>query len=330
MIKVLVVDDNPIMRNSLKEMIESSGDLIVVDAACNGQEGLEKTLALRPDVITMDLKMPVVGGVEAIQNIMSECPTPIIIVSSLDVRMIVEALGYGAMDYVVVVEDNDKMSQSIVEKVRIASKVKALRRSKVTRPEAQTRVAGKDRLSVVALGISTGGPQSLPYILSELPDDFPGCLLVVQHISVGFIAVLVEWLRGKTAVNLIVAQKGMALQKSCVYFAPDAFHLVVKDDQTIDLIENKDPKIVHVPSIDVLMSSVAEVFQEKALGVLMTGMGQDGAQGMRAIKESGGQTIAQDEETSVIFGMNKVAIDRGYADVVSPLNKIAAELLKKM
>jgi two-component system chemotaxis response regulator CheB len=327
-IRVLIVDDSTLARQALNAILSADPGIEVIGEARNGKEGCEKALALKPDVITMDITMPVMDGLQATQSIMEEIPTPIVIVSSRDVKLIVKALGFGAMDFVSTTEDLEEIKEELVEKVRIAARVKAIRRMRI-HPVAQRTISRRDAASwVVALGISTGGPQALQVLLSKIPSQFPASILAVQHISPGFIQGLVEWLSVTSPLNIRVAKAGDFLQKGTVFFAPDGVHMTVDAGEKIILKEDISQKMLHVPSIDVMMRSVAEVYQASAAGVIMTGMGRDGVDGIAAIKAVGGSTIAQDEKTSAIYGMNKIAVDQGLIDRVLALDQIADELVR--
>ena len=327
-IRVLIVDDSALMREALKSIIEQNSEIEVVGLAKNGKEGVEKALLLIPDVSTMDMKMPMMSGLEATEAIMEELPIPIIVVSSMDITVIVKALSIGAMDFVAVTSDIETIAADLITKIKIASRVKPLRRMKIKPCGIKTpkELSNKGTLKAVAIGISTGGPQALQQILSKLPLDFPAGILVVQHMSKGFIGGLAEWLNTTSCLHVNVANAGDFLKRGTILLAPDDLHTRIGDDGRIILSENTSKAIIHVPSIDVMMKSVADYYQDNAIGVIMTGMGQDGVEGIRAIKRAGGRTIAQDERTSVIFGMNKVAIDTGFVDRVVPLEGMAQEL----
>lgn len=325
-IRVLIVDDSALVRQSLRCILESDSAIEVVGEAHNGREGYEKTAAIRPDVITMDLSMPVMDGHEAVCAIMEDMPTPIIVVSAMDSKTIVRALDLGAMDFVAVTQEIDQISGDLLEKIKVASRVKPIRRIRI-RPIPRKIVPRRESAThVVALGISTGGPQALQVVLSKLPEHFPAAILVVQHISAGFIHGLVEWLSLTTPLHPQIAKEGDSVKSGTVLFAPDNYHMVLSENGRIHLMQDKGQPLIHIPSIDVMMQSVAETFGDLAIGVLMTGMGRDGVDGMIAIKQAGGMTLAQDERTSAIFGMNKVAIDAGVIDKVVALEQIADEL----
>ena len=329
-IKVLIVDDSALVRDALKSILESDGTIEVVGTAKNGMEGVEKAFELKPDVITMDLKMPMMDGLEAVARIMEENPIPIVVVSSMDINVIIQALTIGAMDFVPVTGDMNAIASDLLSKVKIASRVKPIRRFKVRTPVPVRIFKKPESLKVVAVGVSTGGPQALQVLLAHVPANFPGAILVVQHMSRGFIDGLVEWLKYTTKVAIKVAADGDKLCNSTVYMAPDDYHMEVGDDGNIHLTPNTDKTITHVPSIDVMMKSVARVYGDDSIGLIMTGMGKDGVEGMKAIKNSGGRTIAQDEKTSIIFGMNKVAIECRCVDSIIPLEQIIDELFRMM
>lgn len=328
-IRVLIVDDSALARQTLSAILGSDPGIEVIGEARNGREGYEKTLSLKPDVITMDITMPVMDGIEAVEKIMEECPTPIIVVSSRETKVIVKALTLGAMDFVAVTREIGEISVDLIEKVRIASRVKPIRRMKAHPYLAKRIIIQREAASkVVAIGVSTGGPQALQVLLSQLPADLPAGILVVQHISAGFVHGLVEWLNLSSHFHVQVARAGDAPKNGTVLMAPDGFHMTVDHQGKIVLKEDISKKMLHVPSIDVMMLSVAEAYQESAVGVIMTGMGRDGVDGIAAIKSAGGCTIAQDEKTSAIYGMNKLAVDKGVIERVLALDQIADELAR--
>lgn len=327
-IRVLIVDDSALMREALKVILESDPAIEVVGMAKDGCEGVEKALALKPDVITMDLKMPVMTGLDAIEKIMEEQPIPIIVVSSMDKAIVVKALSIGAMDFISVTEDIETISADILDKVKIASRVKPIRRFKQRSyvPKASKAQVKSGLSKVVAIGVSTGGPQALQEILAKVPKDLKAGILIVQHISKGFIDGLAEWLNATSCMHVSIGKAGDRLKDGMILLAPDDYHMKIEGDGTVVLSESKNKNDRHVPSIDVMMKSVAEAFGGDAMGILMTGMGSDGVEGIRFIKKVGGITIAQDEKTSIIYGMNKLAVESGSIDHVVPLEKIAEKI----
>jgi len=202
-----------------------------------------------------------------------------------------------------------------------------LRHIHIKRPEtAKKKAPGEMASKVVAVGISTGGPQALQVLLSKISGDLPAAILIVQHIAPGFIGGLVEWLSPLSQLDIKIASSGDSIKNSTVLFAPDGYNMKADGNGRIALSEDVTKKASHVPSIDIMMSSVAETYGDNSVGVLMTGMGFDGLEGIKAIRKAGGRTIAQDRDSSVVFGMNKAAIDAGLIDTVIPLEKIAEEI----
>lgn len=328
-IRVLIVDDSSLMREAIRSILAADDEIEVVGMAKDGKEGVEKALKLKPNVITMDLKMPQMSGLEAIEEIMQTEPISIIVVSSVDVKVVVKALDIGAMDFISVSQDIETIAHELLEKVKIASRVRPLRRMKKISKPAPSKPVVKARTAtkVVAIGVSTGGPQALMAVLRKLPADFNACVIVVQHMSRGFIEGMAEWLKSGTFLDVKVAKAGDIVKNGTVLIAPDDCHLEVIEDGSVSLREDKVSVCAHVPSIDVMMKSVAKVYGPTSLAVIMTGMGRDGVDGVCAIKKAGGVSIAQDRESSVIFGMNKVAYDVGCVDRMVPLDDIAAELI---
>ncbi len=329
-IRVLIVDDSSLMREALRSVISADQELEVVGLAANGKEGVEKALVLKPDVITMDLKMPVMTGLEAIEKIMEEQPVPIIVVSSLDVSVIVKALSMGAMDFVSVAQDIDDIAKDLITKIKIASRVKAVRRLKPKSFQPVQNAVKKTSQKAVAIGVSTGGPQALLAVLSKLPKDFPAPVLIVQHMSKGFIGGLAEWLQSNCSIAVRVAGSQEEVKPGTAYLAPDEYNMTIDSMCRTVLSEESSKLMPHIPSIDVLMMSVAKACGPNSIGLIMTGMGSDGVEGIKAVKAAGGTTIAQDEKTSAVFGMNKAAIATGCVDRVVPLDGIAEELIRTL
>ena len=327
-IRVLIVDDSSIMREAIRSILNSDSSLEVIGMAKDGDDAIKKTIALKPDVITMDINMPNMGGLEAIENIMNAQPTPIVVVSSMDVSVIVKALGMGAMDFITVDQDIGQVSKDMIRKIKIASRVRPIRHAiPKTTKTIEIPSVKKALIKIVAIGVSTGGPQALQILLSGLPRGFPATVVIVQHMTLGFIEGLAEWLKTSSALDIRVAKSGEPLKNSTVYFAPDIYDLKINEACSVVLSEPA-VKTPHIPSIDAMMKSVAHAFGANAIGVIMTGMSRDGVAGIKAIKEAGGTTIAQDEKSSAIFGMNKEAICTGCVDTVLPLEKIAQELVR--
>ena len=338
-VRVLVVDDSALMRKLIPQMLESDQSIEVVGTAMDGNFCLKKIEELRPNVITLDLQMPGMNGIDTLKEIMRRHPLPVIVVSSHSTdgaSITFKALGLGAFDFVTKPQD---ASAHMAETARqLIAKIKAAADCKVVRPGtlgAAVRVektasakSGPPPTKTVAIGISTGGPQALEYLLSQLPPDFPGTILVVQHMPSGFTEMFAKRLDELCALRVKEAQSGDVLQAGRVLVCPGSRHMTVKRLPMGDVVVLNDEPLVngHRPSVDVLFHSLAQEFGRMSVAVLMTGMGDDGAQGLGEVKKAGGMTIAQSEESCVVFGMPKAAIERGYATRVVGLEVLASTL----
>ncbi|MCX7669178.1 MAG: chemotaxis-specific protein-glutamate methyltransferase CheB [Anaerolineae bacterium] len=337
MIRVLIVEDSPTLRILLKTILESDPEITVIGMATDGEEGIRQALALKPDLITMDVHLPGIDGFTATRRIMEQQPTPIVIVSSSvdrhEVMTTFNAIQAGALDVLqkptsVHHPDFAALREKLITTVKLMAEVKVIRRYRS--PMAQRRTGEPARagrtFSVLAMGASTGGPAALNAILRDLPAGFPLPVLVVQHMTIGFTAGLVAWLQLESRLPIKIAEEGEYLRPGTVYVAPDDTHLVVAARGIVGL--SKAPPVSHVrPSATVLFESVARIYGADAIGVLLTGMGDDGAAGLRAMRERGAATIAQDEATSAVYGMPKAAVDLGAADQVLPLPQISGAIL---
>ncbi len=338
-IRVLVVDDSSVARHVLGRLLESDPGVRVVGYAADGNEAVQKTMALRPDLITMDIRMPGMDGLEATEKIMAYQPTPILVVTSSrdrrGVQITMEALAVGAVEVVEKpsVHPDDSwgtLGAQLVEKVKLLAKVKVITHLKGRTRHLLGRLRPADREKVhrvVGVGVSTGGPGVLAKILRALPADFSLGLVVVQHMTDGFTAGLADWLGRETRLPIRLAREGDGLKPGLVCVAPEGAHLVVERSGRLHL-SRALPVGGHRPSADVLLRSLAEAYGHEAIGVLLTGMGRDGAEGLKAIRDVGGHTIVQDEESCAIFGMPKAAIELGAAREVLPPAGIAERLLQ--
>jgi two-component system chemotaxis response regulator CheB len=338
-VRVLVVDDSALMRKLIPQMVETDQSIEVVGTAMDGTFCLKKIEELRPNVVTLDLQMPGMNGIDTLKEIMRRHPLPVIVVSSHSTdgaSITFKALGLGAFDFVTKPQD---ASAHMAETARqLIAKIKAAADCKVVRPGtlgAAVRVektasakSGPPPTKTVAIGISTGGPQALEYLLAQLPPDFPGTILVVQHMPSGFTEMFAKRLDELCALRVKEAQSGDVLQAGRVLICPGSRHMTVKRLPMGDVVVLNDDPLVngHRPSVDVLFHSLAQEFGKMSVAVLMTGMGDDGAQGLGEVKKAGGMTIAQSEESCVVFGMPKAAIERGYATRVVGLEVLASTL----
>jgi two-component system chemotaxis response regulator CheB len=342
MIRVLIVDDSMFVRQALTRMLASDPGIEVVGSASDGNEGHAKACALRPDVITLDVKMPKMDGLEALRRIMKDCPAPVLLLSShtsegADVTL--RGLEIGAMDFV------DKESvQGRMNLLGLAEELKAKVRALASVPRgrvaafaprpwpqrpAKLSARAAHRAEVVVIGTSTGGPPALQAIIPRLPEGFPSAVLVVQHMPVGFTRSLAERLDSRSVLNVREAEDGEAVAPGSVLVAPAGRHMKVRrrGKEAHVWLDDEPRSALHRPSIDVLMASVARLYGAKVLGVVLTGMGSDGVIGLRAIREAGGRALAESEETCVIYGMPKAAVEAGVVDFSFPLDRMADEIL---
>lgn len=343
-IKVLVVDDSAFMRKAITNMLQSDPDIKVIWAAKDGQEGVKKAVELAPDVVTMDIEMPVMDGISALRQIMEKKPMPVLMLSSLTTegaKATMDCLDLGAVDFVP--KNLSDLSVNIVN-VRddLIAKVKAVAGRRVRRalaPNASSRSAAplptytvkkiQGNTAILAIGTSTGGPKALQDIMPLFPANFSVPILIVQHMPQYFTKSFAERLNGTCNIEVVEAKDGDHLKPGKAFLAPGGLHLKVKRLGAFDLGVKLDPEpasYIHKPSVDVMMNSVAEFFPGRALGVILTGMGSDGKEGMAKIKATGGKTIAQDEKSCVVYGMPKAVIEAGIADKVVALENIVGEI----
>ena len=336
-VRVLVVDDSALMRKLIPQMLAADESIEVVGTAMDGSFCLKKIEDLRPNVVTLDLEMPGMNGIDALKEIMRRQPVPVIVFSSHSTEgasVTMKALGLGAFDFVTKPKDATahmgETARELIVKVKAAADCKLKPRILSAAPAKAKKVPTLTGTPnrVVAIGVSTGGPQALEYVLSQLPGDFPGTITVVQHMPDGFTDMFARRLDEVCPLRVKEAQSGDLLQPGRVLICPGSRHLKVKRLPLGEIVVLSDEPRVngHRPSADVLLRSVAEEFKTKAVGVLMTGMGDDGAEGLGAIKKEGGMTIAQSEESCVVYGMPKAAIERGYAIRVVGLDVMGATL----
>lgn len=342
-VRVLIADDSTVMRTALIRMLESSPIIRVCGTARNGAEAVEKTKLLKPDVVTMDVRMPVLDGIQALKQIMRESPRPVVMLSSLTLdgaRTTLEALEAGAFDYLSK-EDLSHEAAALQLRYELVEKIEAAARSPLAqckKPFKPSFLAGLESdianghvvPRVLVLGTSTGGPKALQDILCELPGDLPVGILVVQHMPRGFTAAFADRLNGLCKLRVREARHGELFAPRTVYIAPAGQHMTVfnnRADQVQICLADFPADTTHKPSVDVTMLSVAAVFREYSLGIILTGMGSDGLEGMTAIRDAGGITIGQDEATSAVYGMPRACADRGVLQKVVALDQISGQIL---
>jgi two-component system, chemotaxis family, protein-glutamate methylesterase/glutaminase len=344
MIKVLVVDDSPVVREFLTHILEADPEIRVIGTAGDGEAAVEAVEKKRPDLVTMDVHMPKMDGYEATRIIMETNPVPIVIVSgSIDfgeVTASFRAMEAGALAIVprptgIGYTDHEKTATELIRYVKAMAGVRLVRRwprparEAVPGPLPETAVRRKaPELRLVAIGASTGGPPVIKRIMASLPRDFPAPVLIVQHMARGFTAGFAGWLAQTTGIPVKVAEHNETSRPGCAYVAPDGFDMGVEKDGRI-ILSKGDSNQLHCPSVAHLFRSVAEAYGENAVGILLTGMGKDGAEEMLLMKKRGAVTVAQDEESSIVYGMPGEAHQLDAATFLLPPDSIA-ELLKRL
>jgi two-component system chemotaxis response regulator CheB len=332
-IRVLVVDDSSIMRQLILDLLAEDSCIQVVAEAADGMEALHLAAEFKPDLITMDLEMPHLGGMEAIEILMSTRAVPILVLSDqVSAQAAMKAVAMGALE--VLDKSPDVLSQNLCRRVRLLAGVPVVRHIR-TGLEADHRVEDPhlDRVpqdqgvsgAIFGIASSTGGPQALEALLRALPAGFPAPILIAQHMAEGFSQGLVDWLNSLSPLDIQLARHGQYPEPGQVLIAPSEFHLAIEASGHLTLLTPDAGDIYH-PSCDCLLSSLAKVAGRKGIGIILTGMGRDGVQGIKDIKGAGGTTLAQDEASSVIFGMNRLAIETGKVDQVLSLTEIAKEM----
>jgi two-component system, chemotaxis family, protein-glutamate methylesterase/glutaminase len=341
-IRVLVVDDSALMRKLIPTILARDPSIEVVGTAMDGAFALKKIEEMRPDVVTLDLEMPRMDGIEALRLIMQRAPLPVIVFSTHSKKgaySTFKALALGAIDFVAKPMDAaaghlEAIAVELVDKIKVAKRVGSRRISTGLKIDLAPLEKKPVRATlppnrIIAIGISTGGPNALQFVLSQIPPDFPGSLVVVQHMPEGFTEMFARRLDECCSLDVQEAKSGDLLVAGRVLICPGNRHMMVRRMPRGDMAVLSDgaPVNGHRPSADVLFHSVAQEFGLTAVGILMTGMGEDGAEGLGAIKAAGGMTIAQSEDTCVVSGMPRAAIVKGYASKVVPLDTLGQFLV---
>ena len=361
-VRVLVVDDSSLIRRLVTRLLEEKNDIQVIGEAKDGLEAVEQIKKLRPQVVTMDVEMPNLDGIAALKRIAQECPVPVIMLSALTTegaRATMEALAVGAVDFVakpLKAGQLGAMIEDLAAKIRVAAGVSmrkmmrsdfpprqipqrtppAVKPAAVrSKPAALKPSPSAGKIELVAVGCSTGGPAALQRIIPQLPADLPVGVVVVQHIPRGFSQSLAEHLNRRSAIEVIHGWEGAEVKPGRVIICPAGCetHFIKSGRRVITTLTKCDepiPPASFRPSVDQVLNAAAEVYRGRILAVLLTGMGRDGAKGLKRIKNLGGRTIVQDEATSVVFGMPKAAVELGAAEKIVPLPQIAQEILQML
>ncbi len=374
-IKVLVVDDSSFFRRRLAEILTKDGDIELVDTAVNGQEAVEKALALKPDVITMDVEMPVLDGISAVRQIMQQQRIPILMFSSLThegAKATLDALEAGAVDFLPkkfedIARDKEEAGQMLRDRVRavarkrqlgrptfsstlstrsetIATKLAerpALTRSSFERPKLSERVApGAGRFQpsgknykLVAIGTSTGGPVALQRIITALPENFPLPIVLIQHMPAAFTGAFAQRLNSLAKVEVREAQDNDVLRPGVAYLAPGGKQMLIEGNDRearLRIKEDDSARITFKPSVDITFATAAKVYADKVLAIVLTGMGADGREGARILKQQGARIWAQDEASCVVYGMPQAIAAAGLMDLEVSLNEVATKLIAEV
>ncbi len=369
-VKVLIVDDSSFFRRRVSEILSQDKDIEIIDSAVNGKEAVEKALALRPDVITMDVEMPVLDGISAVKQIMEKNPTPILMFSSLTregASATLDALDAGALDFLPkrfedIARNNEDASNLLQQKVKELGRRRMSRFARpVYRPgtpaaptpvtSSRPAIAQPDRsfaqpvaprtsykasgkkYQVVAIGTSTGGPVALQTILTQLPANFPHPILLVQHMPAAFTPAFAQRLDNLCKIRVKEAENGDKLRPGVAYLAPGGKQMMLEGRAampTLRVFEDDNPRITYKPSVDITFASAAKTFNGDVLAVVLTGMGADGRDGSRMLKQAGAKIWAQDEKTSVVYGMPQAVAAAGLADASIALNEVAEHLIREV
>jgi two-component system, chemotaxis family, protein-glutamate methylesterase/glutaminase len=334
-IKVLVVDDSALMRKIISDMVNMESDMEVVDIARNGQDMLDKISKYNPNVVTLDVEMPIMDGITALKELKRKnYNIPVIMLSSVSQRgtaLTMDCLESGAFDFISkpsgsISLDINKVKDELVAKIRLAFEKESTVPT-VTERIQPVRKNLTNKVDAVVIGASTGGPKALYSVITNLPEKLGVPVFIVQHMPVGFTKAFADRLNSNSKIRVVEASDGMPVEKDVVYIAPGGYHMEVHGDKKIHL--NTEPTIWGVrPAVDKLFFSASKVYGSHLLSVVLTGMGKDGAQGTVEVKKSGGVTISEDKSTCTIYGMPKATYETGMVDLVIPLDEVATQIIK--
>jgi two-component system chemotaxis response regulator CheB len=341
-VSVLIVDDSAYSRQTIRKMLEKDPSIEILGTSSDGLDAMTKTIILKPDLITLDIEMPGMDGFSFLRWLMKKRPTPVIIVSSYsDSKTVFKALELGAADFIAKPHrisslEFQKLEKDLLKKVK---GIKNLRLDRLSKNLELLEIAETHKVALeksdheidtVAIGASTGGPAALKVIISRLPSDFPAGIVISQHMPKGFTTSFADRLNDISNIYVKEATEGDVIESGKVLICPGGYHMILKErgSKIITTIQEPKHSDKYIPSINIMMSSTADIFGSKTMGIVLTGMGNDGIEGMLEIKKKGGYTIAESEDTAVVFGMPSEVIKAGAAGRVLPLSEIPEEIIK--
>jgi two-component system chemotaxis response regulator CheB len=341
-LRVLIVDDSAYVRKTIRQILSRSAFIEVVGVAKDGEEAIEKVKELQPDVVTLDLMMPRLDGLGFLERQMASNPLPVIVVSTASGQhdLVLKALEAGAVDFVhkpsaLANERLLEMGEELIEKLKMAAGVRLKRFEPALlakmAPASSETVHGTGKVDAIVIGISTGGPQALKYLIPRLPESFLIPIAVVLHIPAGFTEMYAAGLDELSDLKVMEAREGNPLRPGLVLIAPGGRHLTLLlnvDGAVVAHVDMQPFDALHVPSVDVLFESAAEIFRDRLLGIVMTGMGSDGRQGAARIKAQGGRIYTEAEETCVVYGMPAAVVEAGLSDRSIPLDRLAEAIVE--
>lgn len=346
MIKVLVVDDSALIRRILTDILNSDKAINVIGTARNGKEALEKIDSLKPDLVTLDIEMPIMDGITALKHIVAKHKLPVIMISTLSqegAEMTLKALDEGAVDFLAKPTNVFRLNQKeiideIIEKVKAGSRLKPSIQKSIKTPISRNKartidIASSDKFkTIIAIGTSTGGPRALQNVMSSIPGNINASIVIVQHMPAKFTKSLADRLDTISDLKIKEAEDGDVLKKGWAYIAPGDYHMEIKDiNNKLTVRLNQSPKVMGLrPTVDILFESIASISNYSKIAVILTGMGSDGAKGIIEMKKNNSYTIAQDESSSVVYGMPRAAIETGFIDEVLTLDRIPTKIIKKL
>ncbi|MCL2442868.1 MAG: chemotaxis-specific protein-glutamate methyltransferase CheB [Treponema sp.] len=342
MINTLIVDDSAMVRDVLRDFLESEGSFKIIGEAVDGEDGVQKILSMNPDLVTLDIEMPKMNGLQVIDEVMKKTNVPIVVITSHDTaKTAYEATVKGALEFfpkdVFLKALSPEKQKNIYDTLKRISGIKAQKSPGIDWTEVLnaesviSKTPDKRKIEAVVIASSTGGPKALSRFFALLPGDFPLPIIIVQHNSSGFDKCFAQWLDTFTSLNVLVAEEGDIPKAGNVYIAQTDKHLELRrlnENQLVLRYNDDAPEQNQKPAADVLFRTAADTLKQALVSIVFTGMGSDGGDGTRKVKEMGGITLAQDEESSLIYGMPKAAAETGCVDFVLPLDKISEELVR--